>query len=130
MTFRFEIVPASPAAFLLIMLQRLRHSRVNHIAHIIFVDAHPERDCRNDNIHFLPDKRFLILHANIRIHPGMIRQCVVTFVFQCFAKPVDIRPSNAIYYSRFIFIYIEYFAYLPEQVVSAFHPVNEIWSVE
>ena len=40
----FDAVPPCPAAFLLIILQRLRHAGMDHIPHVRFVDPHAEGD--------------------------------------------------------------------------------------
>ena len=122
----FQAVAARPPAFLLIVLQRFGHARVDHVPHVGFVDPHPERDRGDDGFDFFLDEGFLVSLAFIVgkarvIGPGFVAQGV-----EIFAERVHVFAADAVNDSRIAPMPIQHVADLADPVAAAFHAVNQV----
>ena len=77
--FGLQAVTTRPPGFLLVVLKGLRHTCVNDITNVRFVDAHTERNRRYDGIDFFVDECLLVFLAVLARHACVIGQNVVAF---------------------------------------------------
>ena len=119
-----------PAAFLLIMLQRFGHTGMNHVPHVGFVDAHSESDGGDDNVHFFGDELFLIVFAQLVIHPGVIRSGVVAALIQLKTQLIDVFSADAVDHAGFVFVAIQHIADLAKDVVARLDFIDQIGAVK
>ena len=71
--FGLQPVPPRSADFLLVMVDRLGHGRMQHEPQIGFVDAHAKGHRGHDHVAFFGGECFLGDSASVGIHAGVIR---------------------------------------------------------
>ena len=69
-----QAVAARTAGFLIVALDILRQVHMDDESHIRFVDAHPESDRRDDDLHVVVDEMLLIAFARLFVESGVIRR--------------------------------------------------------
>ena len=119
-TLGFEAIATGPAAFLLIVLQRLGQAGMNHVPHIRLVDPHSEGDGRHDCPAAVLNERFLVRLAVRVFHAGMVGQGGMAGGTQSRAQLVDLSAGDAVDDARFVGVPLEHIGDLPLQIAAAF----------
>ena len=74
---------------------------MDDVAHIGFVDPHPESDSGHNYFGLFHQKRILVGTSRSSIHPGVVGQSPDIVRLQDLRKIVHFFPAQTIYYSRF-----------------------------
>ncbi|MNB79861.1 hypothetical protein D3C75_266080 [compost metagenome] len=95
-------VPAGAPGLLDISLHILRHVVVNNIAHVGFVDPHPERIGRNHNPDVIIQEAFLAVRPLLVAHSGMIAACSNPRSLQTLVKIIHLFTGRSIHNTRLV----------------------------
>ena len=122
--FRLESVTAGTAGFLLIVLERLRCAGVHDEADVGPIDAHAERDRRDDESAPFVEERGLVAAALGVGEPGVIRQGAHTALAQPRRERVDLAARRAVDDPRLAAVAGEDVEQLPLQSRARQHAVD------
>ena len=124
-------VASGTSRLLVISLQALRHVVVYHEAYVGLVYAHAERYGGHYHVHFLAEKRILVLSALVGVHAGMIRQRGDAVDVQHLGEFLHLLAAQAVHYSRFARMLPDVFNYVLVYVLGlGAHLVIQVLAVE
>jgi hypothetical protein len=88
-TSRVNSVTAGAPCLLIVCLNTFREIKMYYIAHIGFMNPHPESNCSDHNLDLIPEKKILILLPLLIREPGMIRPHRVSLLFKIQIEAVN-----------------------------------------
>ena len=128
--FGLEAVTAGAARLLLIVLERLRHARVDHVAHIRAIDAHAEGDGGHHDVGPLVDERLLVAAALLVGQPRVVAQRAQSASAQRGGELVHLAAADAIDDARLVPVPVDRRGHLRDAIGARPHAVDEIGTVE
>ena len=96
MQLRRLAVAAGAAGFLVVAFERLRQVVVHDPAHVRLVDAHAERDGRDDHLRIVANERFLVVAPRVRFEARVVGQGANAIALQPSGELVDTLARQAI----------------------------------
>ena len=126
----FQAVAPGPAAFLLVVLQRLGHARVDHVADVGLVDAHAKGDRGHDRVGLVFDKRVLVAVPLVVGQAGVVGQRAIAQFRQGGGGLIHVLASDAVDDARLAPMPLQHFADLPQPVVPPLHFVDQVGPIE
>ncbi len=126
---RRQAVAPGPAGFLVIMLNALRHCRVDDKTDVRTVNPHPESNRSHNDIHFLPDKLLLVLMARFISQPGVIGKVFKPQGVQPPGDIINIIPAQAIDNPGFPGMFLQDPGYLRDNLRTHLNPISQIGPV-
>ena len=127
---RFEAVASGASRLLLVVLERLRRAGVDHEADVRAIDAHPERDGRDDDVGLFVDERVLVPVPLGVVEPGVIRQRAHAGRRQPLGERVDLAARRAVDDARLAAMAREDVLQLLLQARARQHAVDEVRPIE
>ena len=127
---RRQTVAAGPAGLLLVVLDGLRHRRVQDDAHVRPIDPHAECDGRHDQRRLVLREEVLRPLAVVRLHAGVVADRRVALTGEHPGQRIDVLAAQAVNDPGLPLVAVEDFAHLPAHVQPRQHPEGEVRPVE
>ena len=103
---------------------------MHDVADVRAIDAHAERHRRNDDVHALLEKRFLMPAADLAGQAGMIGRGGVPLLRQPRGERLDLAARSTVDDARFAVVPREYLQQLPVQDGAAQDSIGEVRPIE
>ena len=126
----FEAVAAGAARLLLVVLERLRRAGVQHEPHVGSIDAHAERDRRDDDVDVLVEERVLIAMPLLVGQPGVIGDGAIALLAQPRGEIVDLAPRQTVDDAGLVAMAREHVEDLTLEIRARQHAVDEVRPIE
>ena len=100
---QFAVTPRT-TNFLIILLQAPWQIIVNHKPHVGLVDSHAKGHGGHHNLHLIPNKKILMVNANLICQACMIRQHVVARLLQLLSQLFHLFARQTIDDATFVLV--------------------------
>ena len=127
---RRQPVASRASRLLLIVLRRPRRACMDDEPDVRAIDAHPERDGRDDDVDALVQEHLLVVAADFVRQAGVIRHRAVPLARQPLGQRFDLLPRRAVDDARLPVVPIENRDQLRVEMAAANHPVHEVRPIE